>query len=119
MKIIQFEVIGLFDLYNHTLDFRPLTKDSNEEMASVFMIYGRNGIGKTTVLRMIDGLMTLDFNIFRKTKFKSAHLTFSTGFKISVDRILTDKLNHMLVNYRSFTVRLKSDDKGAVTTMKQ
>lgn len=46
MRLEKFQVKGLFDLYNHTLDF---TKEGNatqneSEGASVIMIYGRNGV---------------------------------------------------------------------------
>ena len=73
MKISKFEVIGLFDLYNHILDFEIDSDNaSSDDKASVIMLFGSNGIGKTTILRMIDGLMTLDFDIFSISKFRKA-----------------------------------------------
>ncbi len=45
-------------------------------MPAVVFIHGRNGIGKTTVLRMLEGIMRLDFNPFRQIPFTSATLTF-------------------------------------------
>lgn len=120
MKISKFEVIGLFDLYNHVLDFGISSDDtSSEDKASVIMLFGRNGIGKTTILRMIDGLMTLDFDIFRNSKFKIACLSFSNGQKISVEPVFDEKNENfvqLLVKYKSLEVHLNSKAKGAVTS---
>jgi energy-coupling factor transporter ATP-binding protein EcfA2 len=117
MRIEKFQVTGLFDLYNHKLNFS--NKNSNqigEEEASVIMLYGQNGIGKTTVLRMINGLMTLDFDIFRKTKFKDAVLTFSNRRKISVKRVLKDNtLDYLIVKYKSIETRLHPKEKGSLS----
>lgn len=117
MKISKFEVEGLFNLYNHKLDFNGNKNDSKKnEQASVIMIFGRNGIGKTTILRMIEGLMTLDFNSFRNSKFKFACLSFSNGHKISVEPKFDEKttnLSHLFVAYKELTVRLHPKTKGS------
>jgi ABC-type cobalamin/Fe3+-siderophores transport system ATPase subunit len=119
MKISKFEVIGLFDLYNHILDFGIGSDNaSSDDKASVIMLFGRNGIGKTTILRMIDGLMTLDFDTFRISKFRKACLSFSNGQKISVEPVFDEKkenLVHLLVKYKSLVVHLHPKTKGALT----
>lgn len=114
MKISTFEVTGLFELYNHTLEFNiPKGKQINDK-ASVIMMYGRNGIGKTTVLRMIEGLMTLDFDVFRSTKFVSACLTFSNGNKITVECIFNENnKDSLLVRYKDMEVKLNSKERGS------
>lgn len=111
MKINKFEVIGLFDLYNHTLSFDDCAND--EEGASVIMIYGKNGIGKTTILRMINGLMTLNFNIFRKIKFERAVLTFSNKKSIIVKSDYNDNiLSYLFVKYNDLEVKLHPTNTG-------
>lgn len=116
MKIEKFKVDGLFDLYNHTLDFTQSISQSKAEGASVVMIFGRNGIGKTTILRMIEGLMTLDFDVFRQTKFQNASLTFSTGHCISVEQINVEEgMNYLLVKYKEHETKLHPKEKGAIT----
>ena len=113
MKLKEFYIEGLFDLYNHTIDFT--NQNSPEKGANVIMIYGKNGVGKTTILRMIDGFMTLNFDEFRKTKFKSAHLVFSNSNIIKViKKVSVDKTRHLEVIYKSnrkqFTAKLDVDD---------
>lgn len=111
MKINKFEVIGLFDLYNQTLSFDDCAND--EEGASVIMIYGKNGIGKTTILRMINGLMTLNFNIFRKIKFERAVLTFSNKKSIIVKSDYNDNiLSYLFVKYNDLEVKLHPTNTG-------
>jgi ABC-type cobalamin/Fe3+-siderophores transport system ATPase subunit len=120
MKIDKFQVTGLFDLYNHTLDFTNEHTQSSNEGASVVMIFGRNGVGKTTLLRMIDGLMTLNFDVFRNTKFEYACLTFSNGYNISVKQIAAKEgLDYLSVNYRNLETKLHPKEKGAISPEEQ
>lgn len=114
MKIKEFQVTGLFDLYNHTLDFSNNNENSDEVEASVIMIYGQNGIGKTTILRMIDGLMTLNFDEFRKTKFKNASLKFSGGSQIVVEKVFADnEFDFLKVKYKNLETRLHPSETGS------
>lgn len=82
MQLQMFEVQGLFMKYNYKIVF-PTTAD-NEDKASLIILYGLNGVGKTTLLAMINGLMQLDFDPFRAVPFKSARLTFNDNLFISV-----------------------------------
>ncbi|MGM5629879.1 AAA family ATPase [Apibacter raozihei] len=114
MQIKEFYIEGLFDLYNHKIDF---TINKHERAnADVIMIYGKNGIGKTTVLRMVDGFMTLDFDEFRKSKFKYAHLIFSNSNRITVKKVVLEEQKYLFVTYRSgnkkiLNAKLNVDDK--------
>lgn len=106
MKLKEFYIEGLFDLYNHTIDFT--NQSASDNGANVIMIYGKNGVGKTTILRMIDGFMTLNFDEFRKSKFKSAHLVFSNSNIIKVSKINLDKQSYLEVSYKSGKQNLKA-----------
>jgi len=51
---------------------------------SLVILFGENGIGKTTLLQMLDGLLGLDFDIFRTRPFRSCTLRLTTGQELSV-----------------------------------
>lgn len=82
MQIAQFAVNGLFGVFDRVIPFG--THAEEEQALSIVLLHGPNGSGKTTSLRMIDGMMALDFNVFRETPFKSGILRFSTGDELSV-----------------------------------
>jgi len=115
MKIVEFEVIGLFGLYNHKIDFSTKSTHKDKTGADVIMIYGQNGIGKTTILRMLEGLMTLDFDVFRIVKFQEAFIKFSNNKKITVKRIDEGKnLSQLEVNYIDYKIILDPKKKGVL-----
>src|ERR1044071_2023539 len=64
MQLSEFRILGLFDAIDHRISFP--TSPEDEPRASVTILHGPNGIGKTTLLRMLDGLMKLEFTIFRQ-----------------------------------------------------
>lgn len=118
MEYKQFFVEGLFKLYTHTIDFN--TTNALDKKASIIMLYGKNGIGKTTILRMIDGLMKLDFTVFREIHFKKAHLKFSNNAAISVKGFYKEEnLQYLLVKYKNFEVKLHPKDKGPLNEKKE
>lgn len=106
MEYKQFYVEGLFGLYNHTIDFS--SSKTPDKRASIIMLHGKNGVGKTTILRMIEGLMELDFTVFREVKFKKTTLTFSNDETLSVASSYNDKndLQYLLVEYKKNKVKL-------------
>ncbi len=111
MEYKQFFVEALFGLYTHTIDFE--TSNTPDKRASIIMLYGKNGIGKTTVLRMIEGLMRLDFTVFREIFFNEAHLKFSNNATISVKGIYKKKeLLYLAVKYKDAEVKLHPKKKG-------
>jgi energy-coupling factor transporter ATP-binding protein EcfA2 len=83
-KIAQFEIAGLFGRpLNHTIPFPPQSVNATEP--ELLILLGPNGCGKTTILRMIDGMLRLDFDIFRQMPFATAKLSLSTGDTLSVE----------------------------------
>jgi energy-coupling factor transporter ATP-binding protein EcfA2 len=83
-KITQFEIAGLFGRpLNHTITFPPQSVNATEP--ELLILLGPNGCGKTTILRMIDGMIRLDFDMFRKMPFATAKLSLSTGDTLSVE----------------------------------
>ena len=65
------EVDGLFGIYDYHID---LNLDDR-----VTLLHGPNGVGKTTVLRMIDGLLRHNFAHFRRIPFARLLLGFQDG----------------------------------------
>ena len=63
LKIIGIEVKNLFRTKNYIINF-------NQD-PSVTIIYGLNGTGKTTILRMIRDILSLHFTDLDKNNFKS------------------------------------------------
>ena len=106
MEYKQFHVEGLFGLYNHTIDFS--TNNELNKRASIIMLHGKNGVGKTTILRMIEGLMKLDFSVFREVKFHSSFLKFSNQQLLEVKSTYDENkaLSYLTVKYRDVEVKL-------------
>src|SRR6266568_1923021 len=113
IQLAEFEVQGLFGRYHHDIKF-PISKP-DEPQPSLVILHGPNGVGKTTVLRMIDGFMRLDFDTFRENPFKTAALRFTTGSCIEVRPALKGNLRTSLeVSFDNQTVSLHPNHSGAL-----
>jgi predicted ATPase len=85
VQLARLTVDGLFGRYNHDVPFPTRPEDSGgASAASVTILHGHNGVGKTTLLRMLDGIMRMDFDIFRRVPFRRCELAFSTGDRVTV-----------------------------------
>lgn len=76
MKIRKFIVKKLFNLYDYSLDFitdSPIT-----------IIHGINGVGKTTVLRLISSIIKGDLKTLGSIPFVSATIVFDNNEEICV-----------------------------------
>lgn len=113
MQLKNFTITGLFGGFNHAIPF-PLPSDQ-ASAPSLVILHGRNGIGKTTILRMLDGLLRLDFSIFRRVPFDICALEFDSGDRLTVNPHKPKRLQHLEVSYRDKHVRLHPDRPGALT----
>ena len=76
-RLQRVEVDGLFGLYDHRVDL-----ELNDR---VTFLHGPNGVGKTTVLTMIDAVLTDRFDYFRRVPFKRLLLRFDDESKLELD----------------------------------
>ncbi|MBN2352939.1 MAG: ATP-binding protein [Spirochaetales bacterium] len=105
MQLKEFHVTKLFHKYDHTIPFE--IRSESDKRPSLIIIDGQNGVGKTTVLKMIYGFSKLDFDIFRIMPFERAHLRFSDNSEITCEPIVRKKDKEFLkVCYQDMTVDL-------------
>ena len=76
-RLQRVEVDGLFGLYDHRIDL-----ELNDR---VTFLHGPNGVGKTTVLRMIDAVLTDRFDYFSSIPFKRFLLRFDDKAELELD----------------------------------
>jgi energy-coupling factor transporter ATP-binding protein EcfA2 len=114
MQIAELSVTGLFGQYDHII---PMPGSSEESSSpSVVILHGPNGVGKTTVLQMLNGVMQLDFDTFRQVPFKRFQVDFSSGDTISTERLNNGELS---VTFKGRSVRLSATKKGAAEESEQ
>jgi energy-coupling factor transporter ATP-binding protein EcfA2 len=112
MQIKSLRVIGLFGGRKYDLDFPASPEEKSSP--SVLILHGRNGVGKTTLLRMLDGLLRLDFNVFRRVPFEYCSLEFSNGDRIEVRLKREKQLASIDVEFQKIQVQLHPDRPGAL-----
>jgi energy-coupling factor transporter ATP-binding protein EcfA2 len=108
----DFTISGLFGSRTHAIKF-PVSAEEKSS-PSVVILHGRNGIGKTTLLRMLDGVMRLDFNIFRRVPCDRCALSFDNGDRLEVLPVRESRLMHIEVRFRNLNVRLHPEQPGAL-----
>lgn len=74
--ITQVSIKELFTIYNYDITFHN----------DVSIIYGLNGCGKTTILKMINCLFSGDYKQLTEIEFKSFTLSFDDGSKLHIER---------------------------------
>ena len=80
LRLQLVEVNGLFGIYDHHIDLNLEDR--------VTLLHGPNGVGKTSILRMVDGLLRHNFAYFRRIPFARILLGFQDG---SVLELTTDR----------------------------
>ncbi len=78
MRIKQVGVKDLFGMFNHVIPFN--------ERERVTIIYGLNGIGKTAILRMINGFFNARYSVIRSTPFSVFVIWFDDGSHIEITK---------------------------------
>ena len=82
MRLAKLEVTDLFNRYNHSIVFP--TAVGNAPRPSFVVLHGPNGIGKTTILRMLRGIMQFELAFFFEVPFSRCALHFDTGEQIQL-----------------------------------
>lgn len=75
-RLRSIEIDGLFGFYDHRIDLK--TEDR------VTVLHGANGVGKTTVLGMIDALLRNDMGYFARIHFKRFQIDFMDASSIEL-----------------------------------
>ncbi len=105
MRIKEIRIKGLFGMFDHVI---PLNLDTH-----LSIIYGINGIGKSTVFKMLDCLFHNDSFNLKKIVFENLELVFEndTVFIISnkndkLETVTTNKaeINNILKNLKVFLI---------------
>jgi predicted ATP-binding protein involved in virulence len=76
MRIKSIHIKGLFDTFDHFIPF-------NQE-DRITIIHAPNGFGKTIILKMLYGLLKMDFSIFEKIPFDSFVVNLDDDSKIEI-----------------------------------
>lgn len=78
MSLVNVRIEKLFGDLDHEIALRL------EEGLTI--VHGPNGVGKTTLLRMIDSLFRRNFRLLARTPFEKATFAFSNGLALAVSR---------------------------------
>ena len=76
MRIKQISVSGLFGIFDHVI---PLNMEER-----ITIIHSLNGFGKTSILRMLNGLFNSQYSVFRDIPFNKFRVEFNNGSYVEV-----------------------------------
>ena len=82
MRVKQITVNKLFGMFNHTI---PLNQEER-----ITIIHGPNGFGKTSILRLIDGLLGSNSSALRAIPFENFQLLFDDLQELEVSKAIED-----------------------------
>lgn len=78
LRLQRIEVDGLFGIYDHHIDLNLAER--------VTLLHGPNGVGKTSVLRMVDAALRNDLAYFRRIPFARFLLQFHDDSTLELHR---------------------------------
>lgn len=105
MKLTRMRIEGLFGTFNHDIDL-----NSNPEIT---LILGRNGLGKTILLRMISALFGGHLDFLCQVNFKCFVLYFELGNKLTITRE-PKKYYELKFEFSTYKGRIVSTDSRAL-----
>ena len=83
----------------------PAPSSSTIPAPLVLILSGKNGSGKTTILRMISGMLEMNFDVFRNVPFEVATMELSDGSILSA-KATNDREFPVLVEFGPYAVTL-------------
>ncbi len=102
-RIKSVTVKGLFNQFDHHIDF------NQDERITI--LHGINGVGKTTLLRMINNLFNFRIYNFNEVPFTSFTIELSNGDQISIKRqhnksgnVIYVYINNIKIKYTNFDI---------------
>jgi len=102
MKISEIRVLGLFNAFNHQIRINNADR--------ITIIHGSNGVGKTTVLKMIDDIFHSRFVSLRRVPFDEVVIGFESGSELHILRSekIDDDTGRQLAELHAFEKRADS-----------
>ncbi|MEQ4725737.1 AAA family ATPase [Nonomuraea sp. B19D2] len=85
MQLVEFMVQGLFGKYNHKFAFPASFEDDSRP--SITILHGENGMGKTTVLRMLTCMMRFKLDFFGHIPFDKCTLRFDNKRRLQIQKL--------------------------------
>ena len=92
MQINKLQIKKLFGLFNHSIPFK--TEDR------ITIIHGPNGVGKTTVLKLLVAVFTKRLAPLRQTPYQSIEITFTNKAKLLVERKVEKKASSVSLIFK-------------------
>ncbi len=83
MRVSKIEIKKLFGMFDHVIPFNISDR--------ITIIHGPNGLGKTTILRLMDALFSMRFSLLRTTPFGSIIISFDDGKRLHVKQTTRGK----------------------------
>jgi len=92
MQIDRIQILKLFGMFDH--DIKLKTKDR------ITIIHGPNGVGKTTILKLINDIFDAKFFALKPVPFKRVIITFKNGKKIQITKATKKHINFKVIKGR-------------------
>ena len=103
MRISRIEVEKLFGLYTYDI---PLNLEDH-----VTILIGPNGFGKTTILKMVNDFLKLNFQPFKKLPFTSFKIITDNGDTFALKKLVNDQGND------DFSIEMRSKNSKPISIL--